>query len=446
MKRHGGEAGWRRSWWCGAAWALLGWVCLAAEDARPGSGDLGVEECVAIAVENSPLILRAGSSAVAASEAAGAARAAYYPTLGLRGGASRWQSHAFLPSGLPVSNIASVVGPTDDWSAGGVARYTLYDGGARRSASGVADAERAASECRAEGVRQGVVLAARSAFFGLASAVEQQSVAVSALSNAVVHAELARQRQVAGAATEADVLRAQVEVDASRAALARARGRVSAAAGLLNTTLGRPPETPVTVRTALPGEGDPVPGTLAARLARAGGERPEVRAAAAAVVLARRRLDSAGAAYRPKVSAEAAYGWRDDSASLDDEAWSAGVTVEWTAFDGFSRRHATSEREAELAAAESALQQVRLAVQQDVWVAWARVSEQREVAAATATQQKDALEAVRLMGARYRAGAVSISELLDAQTALTAAEGSRVQARWDLAEAEARLEWATGGF
>jgi len=48
------------------------------------------------------------------------------------------------------------------------------------------------------------------------------------------------------------------------------------------------------------------------------------------------------------------------------------------------------------------------------------------------------------MSARYKVGAVTVTDLLDAQTALTAAEVQHVQARWGCQHALATLRRATG--
>ena len=62
----------------------------------------------------------------------------------------------------------------------------------------------------------------------------------------------------------------------------------------------------------------------------------------------------------------------------------------------------------------------------------------------TQTLVQDALESHRLSRERYEAGAGTITELLDAQTALARAQATRVEAEWDYQIALAQFKWAAG--
>lgn len=428
--------------------ALLGAVIATLAGAQAPADDgarrLTLEDCAATALERSPLLDVAAQERLAASAASGEARAAGYPTLGLRAAASRWQNHAFLPGGLDNPSLSSTIGPTEDWSAGGFARYLLYDGGARRAGVGTAEARESAAALHGEAARQRVVFATHQAFCQLAVALELELVASNALSGAEAHLRAARNRRTAGATTDADVLRAQVAVDNAMADLIRARTAARVAAGDLNAVMGLPAETPLAIDPAgePPGpaaQPDSVP--LADRALEA---RPEVRAARSALEAASRQVQAAEAAFGPRVYADANYGWRDDSSSLSDEAWAAGLTVELTAFEGFSCRSRLARARAEAARARADLDESVLAVRREVWEACARTREAEELLSATETQVRDGEESLRLTAARYDLGAATVTDLLDAQTALTAAHGRRVQARWGCRLARSALQRATG--
>src|SRR6185295_6550062 len=60
------------------------------------------------------------------------------------------------------------------------------------------------------------------------------------------HLEFAQNRRAAGAATELEVLRAQVDLENQRAELFRAENDVAAARATLNTVMVRPTSTPIT--------------------------------------------------------------------------------------------------------------------------------------------------------------------------------------------------------
>ncbi len=403
-----------------------------------------LRDCTRMALAHSPLLKVAAQDQIASSEAVGEARGSYYPTLGVRGGVSRWQSHAFLPSGLSNPNLSSTVGPTDDWSAGGFARYLLYDGGVRRAGLEAGKALESGVAQDGETTRLNVVFDVHQAFYQVAVALELQTVASNSLANAESHLGIAKHRQVAGDTTEADVLRTQVAADNSKAELIRTESLIRIAKGDLNAVMGLPAETSIdidTVQAALSCSDDM---NITNLLEQAIRTRPEIAAAQSAVAAAHQQVQATKGAFGPKVYADGSYGRRDDSAALEDEAWFAGVSVELSVFEGLSTQHKLARTRAEVVKAEAGLERVRLVVRKDVWAAHARVQEAREMVQATTTQVRDAEESLRLMSARYKAGAATVTDLLDVQTALTAAEARHVQARWSCQQAQSALRRATG--
>lgn len=428
-----------------ALWLVGGILCgpVFAADAAPVPR-MTLDECVQLALEQSPLLEATAQDHAIAREATGEARAPYYPTLGLRGGVSRWQNHAFLPSGIDAPNVSSTTGPTDDWSASGFARYLLVDGGVRRA--GLAAAKSLESEAlqMGEAARLNVAFQVHQAFYQLAAAFELQTVASNSLVNAESHLGLAKSRQAAGSTTQADVLRTQVDADNAKAELIRTKSLIRMAQGELNVAMGFPAERPIEIA---PKETRSLSGEeldLAELLEQAIEARPEVTAAQSAVVAAQQQAQAAKGAFGPKIYADANYGWRDDSSALQDEAWFVGLGVELTVFEGLSKRHGLAKARAASAKAAAALEQVRLAVRQEVWSAAAQVQTEGELVQATTTQVRDAEESLRLMASRYKVGAVTVTDLLDAQMADTAAAARHVQARWNYQLAQAALQRATG--
>lgn len=417
---------------------------LVSAETPAATNRMTLQDCTRTALAQSPLLKAAVQDQIASREAAGEARGSYYPTVGVRGAVSRWQNHAFLPSGLNHPTLSSTIGPTDDWSAGGFARYLLYDGGVRRAGVEAATAAEAAANHNGDAIRQSVIFDVHQSFYQLAVTLELRTVASNSQINAASHLGVARDRQRAGDTTEADVLRAQVEVDNARAELIRTESLIRIAKGDLNEAMGLPAEAPIEIDASDAAPSSEKGADVTALLRQAIQTRPEIQSAQSAVAAAQQQVEAARRTFGPKVYADGNYGWRDDSASLNDEAWFAGVTVEVTAFEGFSRQHQLNQARAEAAKAEAALERVKLAVRKEVWTACARVEEAAEMVRATATQVRDAEESLRLMAARYKAGAVSVTDLLDAQTALTAAQARHVQARWSCRQAQSAVSRATG--
>lgn len=414
-------------------------------DAQEASVDpLSLNDCVRIALAHHPLLKASIEEQIAAREAVGEARSSYYPTLGVRGGVSRWQNHAFLPSGFSAPDLSSTIGPTDDWSAGAFARYMLYDSGVRRSELDRAKAAEAIDIENGESTRLNVLYEVHLTFYQFASALELKTVARKSLANAESHFNAATDRQLVGDTTEADVLRARVEVDNAKAELIRAQSSIYIAAGALNMAMGLPAEQPIAINARATQGVDTNETPITEWIELALEHRPEIKAMQSTVEATQYQMEGARAAFGPKIYAEGSYGWRDDDSSLNDEAWSIGVAVELSLFEGYSKRHQLNRARAETAKADAVLERIKQGVRKDVWNAYAQVQEASELIHATSTQAQHAEESLRLMAARYKVGSAPLTDLLDAQTALTAAEVRHVQARWGTQQAQATLRRATG--
>ena len=99
--------------------------------------------------------------------------------------------------------------------------------------------------------RQATALLAVQGYNQLLFAIEQLRVARSTIEQKQGHVDVARNRRVAGAATELEVLRVEVDLENQRAELLRAETQVGAARARLNTVMFRPTDTPIEPTDAL---------------------------------------------------------------------------------------------------------------------------------------------------------------------------------------------------
>jgi outer membrane protein TolC len=407
---------------------------------------LDLESAVRIALDTNPLNRAAREGVSAAVQAVGEARAPYYPELGLKAGYSRWERHAFLPSGVLRPEISSTIGPVTDWSAGLVSRYTLFDFGQRRAELASARAKQSATEYDSERVRQDIALAVHEAYFRLAAALEAEAVARRALERAEDHLRLARTRKEAGAVPQADVMRAQVEVADAKLALERAAGTVRVARGDLNTAMGLPVEMQVQIEVTAREFAPPNQIDVIRALDEAVAARPELKAAAQRVAAAGRGVDMVKSTFGPRVRAEAAYGWRDTTFFPNDKDWAVGATVELPLFTGFARKHKLAGAKAEASRQKAEEERLVQTVRQQVWSAYSKLRENYEAALSTEVLLKDAHESLRLANERYKAGAGTITDLLDTETALARAEATRVNALWEYQVARSAFQRSVGNL
>lgn len=416
----------------------------AALVAQEPAAPLTVEGAVRIALDRSPRIRAAGEGLRITEEAVGEARAPYYPTVSARAGYTRWETHAFLPSGLTGATIPSTIGPTNDWTAGLTGRYTLYDSGKRAADLRLALANRQAAEHDTARVREDLALEVRRAFYALAAARDGAMVAANNIARAEEHLRLARERRAAGAVSGGDVIQAQVQLAEARLALVRIESLARQSSGALNTAMGLPVDTPVEAAT------QPEPRTLAdavdlkRALEQAVSDRPVVQAVAQRVAAATEAVAAARSAFGPRIAVDWTAGIRDSEFLPSDRDWRAGVSVTWSLFDGWAKKHRLGAASAARARDEAEREQVALAVRQEVWSAHAALRETDEAMRAADALLVDADENVRIARERYRVGAGTVNELLDAQAALARAGAVRAQAQWDHRTAGATFEWAIG--
>lgn len=422
-------------------------VAALAVVAPPGNqppAPLTIEAAVAIALDTHPSVRAAEFGIVAAREHTGVARAAYFPDLNLTGGYARWERHAFLPDGVNSPSIASAIGPTNDWFAGLSGRYLLYDSGERAARVRTALAGEDVASAEATRLRQDLALRVHEAFYGFGAAMQAREVAKQEVLRADEHLRLAEARQAAGAVPGGDVLRARVSATEARLHEVSSEHLVRVAAGRLNTAMGLPAETAVNAVAEASMPSLPAKVDFAAAVERALSARPGLAVAQSRVEVARGNVQSAAGQSGPKLSAEWRAGIRDAIWWPSDRDWSAGITVQWPLFDGRARARAKGRARAELAQAEAGLAADQLNVRREVWDARSRLDESYESALAAVTLVEEAEHSLRVSRERYRAGAGTLTDLLDAEASLARAAATRVQTLLDYQTARATFDWAMG--
>ena len=133
-----------------------------------------------------------------------------------------------------------------------------------------------------------------------------------------------------------------------------------------------------------------------------------------------------------------------DDLAMDRTGWSAGAQLRWDIFDGYLTRGKVDEAVALSEKTGVELDDARRRIEHEVRTAFSNFSEAREVLASQAKVQEQADEALRLAIVRSETGTGTQLDVLNAQTALTEARSTQIQAQHDLAVAVARLERAVG--
>ncbi|MCO5170673.1 MAG: TolC family protein [Planctomycetes bacterium] len=252
--------------------------------------------------------------------------------------------------------------------------------------------------------------------------------------------EIARSRYAVGAATQPDVLRAEVTRDALRVEREGARREVQVAESGLNVLLDRPPDAPLGPVLA-PEVGAP-PEPLAVLFERALRQRPDLAGAAALVDAEVARRDRAELEWVPDLVVGGGY-VRDAGAGADELEVSGGVSLPiwWGRLRG-----GVAEARANVRRAEAEARAARSRVLDEVRRAAARVraaDAQARLLAEEAVPR--ARQNVAVSEAAYVAGRIDFLALIDAQRMQLDQELALERVRAERAAAEAELRRSVGG-
>jgi outer membrane protein TolC len=261
-----------------------------------------------------------------------------------------------------------------------------------------------------------------------------------------------RKRFAAGTVPQFDVLRAEVELANERPRLIQANNDFRIGKNnLLNLLAVHLPKTiwenvPLQLSGTL--EARPYSIDLPAALTRALEKRPELASLRKALALRREDLVRAKAGYKPNAQLYGGYQWQslpyENDLGADLSGWIAGAQLNWSIFDGQLTHGKVMEAKARYEQAQLDVDESGRQIELDVRTAYSNFIEARELLDSQEMVQEQAQEALRLAEARLQAGTSTQLDVLSAQTALTQARTTQVQALHDYSAARSRLQRALG--
>lgn len=342
--------------------------------------------------------------------------------------------------------------PNQNWSAEVKVQQSIYDGGRLTSAFRSAKLTRQQALLNYQTVLADTLLSVRTAYDDVLVAAQQ--IAVNEASVELLTHELddVKRRFDAGSVPQFNVLRARVALANERPQLIQARNAYRIGKNNLLNLLGvNLPNTiwediPLELSDSL--EAGPSDIDLPNALDRALEKRPELAALRKAEALRREDLVTARSGYKPSASIFGGYQWEsplyEEDLNDDLHGWIAGAQLNWSIFDGQMTRGKIVEARARYEQARLDVDDSRRKIELDVRTTYSNFIEAREVLESQKSVQEEAKEALRLAEARMTAGSGTQLDVLDAQTSLTQARTTQVQALHDYAVARARLQRAMG--
>jgi multidrug efflux pump len=322
------------------------------------------------------------------------------------------------------------------------ASYTLLGAGKfgalRRSGAAVASAE--ANEIAA---RFRTALATDAAYYGVLAEGELSRVAADRLARATEQLGVARVRVQAGETIATDSLQLLLEVNRARLDALRRDSALTVARLRLGRQIGWPGPVDATPLDTAP------PPALPISLANATGELreqgPELEAARAEERRAGAGLTSQREGYLPDVTLSAVTGAYDSDffpSALRRSQFQ--ITVTLPIWDGGQRELLVAQAAAQRDIARSQREDRERAAAQEMAEAWNGYETARSGIQLAQIGVSASAENYRVQGARYREGASTILDLLEAQVALSLAEATLVQSRYSARLALAQIEALLG--
>ena len=322
------------------------------------------------------------------------------------------------------------------------ASYTLIGAGKlsalKRTGAGLASAE--ANETAAE---FRTTFATDAAYFAVLADRELSRAARERLRRAQEQFAIARLRVLAGDAIAPDSLQLLLEVNRARLGLVRRDSALTVSRLALGRRIGRAgPLDAAPVDSAPPA---PLQLTLDAAIAEMRSRGPDLLAARAVERSADAVLGAEREQYLPSVTLGAGTGAYDTRLFPTQLRRSQlAVTVSWPIWNGGQREVAVSRAKAQAEAAQAAREDSERAAAERMTAAHHGYNTARESIELAQVGMTVSAETYRVQSARYREGATTILDLLEAQVNLSEAEATLAQARYAARLALANIEALLG--
>ena len=419
--------------------SLPGWIT------RP----LSLTDCLNIALSQNATILKAKSDLEASQGVVVQTRAVALPHLQATG-----QYKDTDPGAIESFPVPGFSQPHQNWNAGVQIVQSIYEGGKMVAALRAASVTKQQALAQYQTVIADTLLGARTAYYDVLLAAQQITVHEASVNLLQKELEDQQRRYDAGTVPHFNVLRAEVAVANERPALIRARNNYRIAKNNLSNLLGYnlPREIwediPLNLTDTL--DATPYQVDLPAAIQQALARRTELVAARKTAELQRLNVVNAKAGYKPTIQVFAGYGWYNAQftppVELDHDihGWNAGGQLSWDIFDGMLTRGKVVQAKALYEKSRTDVDDKGRQIELEVRTAYSDFIEAREVLESQQKVQEQADEALREARARADAGTSTQLDVLDAETSLTQARTTQIQALHDYAVARARLERAIG--
>jgi TolC family type I secretion outer membrane protein len=412
--------------------------------------ELTLEEAITLARQGNPDLQSAVARVGLANAILDSARANFYPQLGI--------SEIYGASNQPVLSFTYLLNQsrfslnrdlnhppvTQDYLTQAQIQQRLYEGGRRMAELGASAAELSASNASLAAVQNELVFRVAEAYYRLLQARDLVEVRREAVRQVQQQLELVESRFRAETAVKSDVLSVQVRLAEVREALITAGNQLQLSWAVLEAVTGTrlggrqlPREVPAAPWAARAEQ-------LEQAVAIALRTRPEVAELTSRSDGAQQRIRAAQAGHYPTVDVQGGYEVFTPDFYHGGNDFTLGVVASLTLFDGGRTASQVRQAEARLAELQARQRQLMLQIELGVRKAYLQLADARERLEVATQAITQAEESLREIESRYRGQKAIITELIDAQVALSNARVRRTNAQAEVEIARASLEQGIG--
>jgi len=415
--------------------------------------ELTLPAAVGTALEHSPAVVSARSTAAAAASRSGQAKGFRLPSIDLTEMFNRTDSpaEAFalqlnqkrFDFGSFVQGDPNNPDPLNTWMTRLEVTQPVYTGGKLSSRISQAGLMASAEELTASHTEEQVAYDTSTAFVNLAKAREYLDLLKTARETTAAHVKLAEQYAAEGFIVRAEVLKAKVYLAHMDEMVEQASTGAELALAALNFQMGVDQSRAWSLAPLPPPP--PVAPQLDGWVTAALDQRRDLEAARSKLEAGRLEEKVARAGYLPEVAVVGRYDLYDKTLfGTHGDSSTLMAVAKINLFRGGADKEALAATRHETAAYEADIQRFEEGIRLQVRQAWQELATARSRRDTAQASLESAREALRVTEERFRQGLDKMIDLLDAETGLREAETRELVARYDVVLSTYSLYYASG--
>lgn len=412
---------------------------------------LTLEKSIEIALEKSPIVLKARANIIAAEGVAGQATAGFFPNLSLNASVGKYYSEPMSVQ-MTIAGTPTVFSYGTDEQANTVnysasLTQAIFTGGKLSSSVAMANKGLDATREEYKRITQDVKFKVIEAYYGVLKARKFVELSKESVKMAKSHLNHIQALLKVGMSTRAETLRGEVQLANADIGLTKAKQASEISKNNFNSILGEDLDAPVML-AEVEFEAEKVPIYNYDDLLKiAYAERPDWKQYVFAKEIAESEVGLARSGLWPMVSLVCNYDMgstKYESYESDQKTWRAMLSGTWNIFDGTATWNKIKEAQGKLEANQANETEVKKGIALEVKSSNFTLKSSYENLRGTSKALELAEENFRIADLRYNSGVGSNLEAIDAQAALNQARINHLQSQHDLQIAKARVNKVLG--